>query len=115
MGGIIMKKVLIVDDEMDCHLVLIDQLENRGVSVIEAFDGMAGVQFFHKHQPDVTICDTNMPKLNGPGVVDEILKISPKAKIIGCSNNQKPNLSFPASIPFFQKPVPLEAVLKLLW
>lgn len=110
----IMKKVLIVDDEMVCHLVLIDQLENRGVLVIQAFDGLAGLRFFQEHQPDVTVCDTNMPKLNGPEVVDEILKISPKAKIIGCSNNQKPNLSFPASIPFFQKPVPLEAVINLL-
>jgi len=109
-----MEKVLIVDDEMVCHLVLIDQLESQGILVIKASDGMAGLQFFQEYQPDVTICDTNMPKLNGPEVVDKILKISPRAKIIGCSNNPKPNLPFPASITFFQKPIPLKAVIKLL-
>jgi len=109
-----MEKVLVVDDEMACHSVLIDQLESQGVLVIKAFDGLAGLRFFQKHRPDVTVCDTNMPELNGPKVVDEILKINPRAKIISCSNNQKPNLPFPTAIPFFQKPVPLEAVIKLL-
>lgn len=59
-------KVVIIDDSEVLRLQLRSLLEENGYEVLEAFDGMEGVDCVMKN-PDakLIICDVNMPRLDG--------------------------------------------------
>jgi DNA-binding response OmpR family regulator len=59
-------KVLIVDDEHYMRKVVRTMLLAMGVKfVIEAEDGMAGLEAIKKHGPDIVIVDWEMPLIDG--------------------------------------------------
>ncbi len=66
-------KILIVDDEPDIRDVLKITLECEGFEVIEAKDGVEGLEKVHKTSPDLVILDYKMPKMDGHEVC-QILK-----------------------------------------
>lgn len=74
-------KVLIVDDEPLVRLSLGRALKSRGHAVLEAADGVSGVQAWRSEDPDLVFLDVLMPGLNGPQVLDEIGP-SRRAKVV---------------------------------
>jgi diguanylate cyclase (GGDEF)-like protein len=61
--------VLIVDDSLVIRAVVRDGLETEGYHVVEAVDGLAGLQQCRQSPPDVVLLDIEMPGLDGYGVL----------------------------------------------
>lgn len=61
-------------------------LTEEGFEVVgEAGNGLEAIQMAAKLKPDIITLDITMPEMNGIKAVPEILKVSPKSKIIICS------------------------------
>lgn len=57
--------ILIVEDELHLREILHFQLEAAGFEVIQAEDGLAGVQLANERMPDLVLCDVMMPGCDG--------------------------------------------------
>ena len=73
----IMKKVLLVDDEPHVVHVLKLFLKKNGFEVITANNGEQGLKMVLSDKPDVVITDIQMPKMSGQDLCDRLLKESP--------------------------------------
>jgi len=60
-----MKKILVIDDEEWLREMVRMALAQRGYEVIEAANGVAGVEAAQKLMPDLILCDVNMEKMDG--------------------------------------------------
>lgn len=60
-----MARILVVDDEAGLRSGLRDILEGEGHSVVEAGNGVLGVQRFREEQFDLVITDIIMPDQEG--------------------------------------------------
>ncbi len=69
-----MTKVLIVDDEAPIRLLCRVNLEAEGIEVVEAADGVVGLEQARAERPDVVLLDVMMPRLDGWGVAEELLR-----------------------------------------
>lgn len=67
-----MKKILVIDDDDLVRSVLIAFLEAAEFEVLQAEDGLAGVEMAKEHIPDLIVCDVNMPRMDGYGVLKEL-------------------------------------------
>lgn len=78
-------KILICDDESTI-LNGLNQLIKNGKfnfkEILLAEDGLEAIEQIKKHKPEIIITDINMPKLNGLEMIESILDIVPKSKII---------------------------------
>jgi two-component system OmpR family response regulator len=70
------RKILIVDDDSHIREVLRYSLEKEKLQVIEAENGLQGLELCKKHQPDVIILDILMPQMNGLDMCQEVRKTS---------------------------------------
>lgn len=69
------KTILTVDDSRTMRDMLRLALTDAGYDVVQADDGMAGVEALNQARLfDVIITDINMPRLDGFGFIDEIRK-----------------------------------------
>lgn len=77
-------KILIVDDASFMRVVLKDILVSHGLvtQVYEAGDGLAAVDAYKQHKPDVVTMDVNMPKADGIQALKSILQFNPRAKVV---------------------------------
>jgi two-component system LytT family response regulator len=60
-----MEKILIVEDEQGIRETLQDILELAGYEVLTACNGKIGYDVIVENQPDLVLCDVNMPELGG--------------------------------------------------
>lgn len=79
---IVMKKILIIEDEKDMVTGLKFNLEARDYSVIVAYDGETGYQKAIREKPDLVILDLMLPKLNGYEVCKRLKKEIPDLPVI---------------------------------
>jgi len=63
-----MFKILIIEDNDDNRDILKQQLEYLGYEVVEAADGLEGLNQVAKEQPDLVIVDIMMPGIDGKEV-----------------------------------------------
>ncbi len=77
-------RILLVDDHHIVRQGLAALLKTvPGFSVVaEASDGEQAVDLFRKHQPDVTLMDLRLPKMNGVAAIARIRQEFPGARII---------------------------------
>lgn len=74
-----MKKVLVVDDDVDfCEATKL-LLESKGYEVVLAHDGKEGLEKMRAEACDVVILDVMMPEMNGYDVC-VVLKADPELK-----------------------------------
>ena len=66
-------RVLIVDDEAPIRLLCRVNLEAEKMDVVEASDGIAGLEAARSERPDVILLDVMMPGLDGWRVAEELL------------------------------------------
>ena len=70
--------VLLVEDEPAVRSVLASYLQRVGYEVLEAADGLEGLELFREHrdQLNVIVTDIVMPRLDGWGLVSEVRSIT---------------------------------------
>jgi DNA-binding response OmpR family regulator len=66
-------KVLVIDDEAPIRLLCRVNLEAEGMQVLEAADGVTGLETARSAMPDVILLDVMMPGLDGWQVAEELL------------------------------------------
>ncbi|RLM26867.1 two-component system response regulator RssB [Brenneria alni] len=59
------KHILIIEDEAVFRSVLSGYLTSLGASVLEAIHGLDALSLLEHHQPDLIICDLEMPMMDG--------------------------------------------------
>ncbi len=64
-----MAKLLVVDDEKNLRLVVQKEMARQGHDVECAEDGEAAWKMLEEHDFDVLLCDINMPRLDGMGLL----------------------------------------------
>ena len=58
-------KILLVDDDLDLLSVTGFALQQAGFLVVKASNGIEALDAFESEQPDLAVCDINMPRMNG--------------------------------------------------
>ena len=76
-----MKKILVIEDEVQSREMFLECLEAEGFNVIGAENGFVGIQQVQQHLPDLVICDIKMPELDGYDVLTK-LRQDPTTAII---------------------------------
>jgi DNA-binding NarL/FixJ family response regulator len=89
-----MVQVFIVDDFKAFRRYVASTLrEQPGLQVIcEASDGLEAVQKAAELRPDLIVLDVGLPKLNGLAAAEQILKLSPKSRILFLSVESSPDV-----------------------
>ncbi len=78
-----MKKILIIDDNKDIHVVLEGLLSmNKKVSIFHAYNGMEGYQKLQVLKPDLTILDNQMPVMSGFELLEKLHRENKRYPII---------------------------------
>jgi len=67
-------RVLVVDDEAPIRLLCRVNLEAEKMDVVEAADGLNGLEAARRERPDVILLDVMMPGLDGWRVAEELLE-----------------------------------------
>jgi len=73
--------VLVVDDEEPIRLLCRVNLEAEGMAVLEAPDGISGLECARSAHPDVVLLDVMMPGLDGWQVAERLLADEATASI----------------------------------
>jgi two-component system chemotaxis response regulator CheY len=66
------KTVLTVDDSATIRTMLMCALADAGFRVVQASDGVEGLERLDGAAPDVIITDINMPRLDGFGFIEQV-------------------------------------------
>ncbi|MCR9225912.1 MAG: sigma-54 dependent transcriptional regulator [Flavobacteriaceae bacterium] len=84
-----MSKILVIEDESAIRRVLVKILaeENDSYNVVEAEDGLAGMDIIKKEDFDLVLCDIKMPKMDGVEVLEAAKKIKPEIPFIMISGH----------------------------
>ncbi len=76
-----MKKILVIEDNLEVRENLEEILELSGYEVELAEDGKVGVEKVFQDKPDLILCDVMMPRLDGFGVLNILSKRTDTADI----------------------------------
>jgi len=85
-----MRNVLLVEDDKKFRLLFRRLLEKRfDMNVIEAEDGIKGIEIYIREQPRMIFVDIEMPNMNGFEFVDKIKEINKEVPIIVLTNHNE--------------------------
>ena len=70
-----MKKILTVDDSPSVRQMVKMTLANAGYDLIEAGNGLEGLNVAKSNNLDMVVTDLNMPVMNGLGLIRELRKL----------------------------------------
>jgi CheY-like chemotaxis protein len=65
-------RILVVEDNDTNRALMVYLLKAFGYDTLEAVDGKQGVDIARREQPELIVCDVQLPKLDGYGVVDQL-------------------------------------------
>jgi CheY-like chemotaxis protein len=60
-----MRKLLIAEDEIGVRILVKFTLEEEGIEILEATNGLDALRLAREHHPDVVLLDVMMPGLSG--------------------------------------------------
>ncbi len=66
------RTLLIVDDAPDVHDLLRAAIDEETYDILDAYDGVEGLEMVRKHRPDLVVLDVDMPRMDGKQVLAEI-------------------------------------------
>ena len=75
-------KLLIIDDDEVVRASLAAYLEDSGFQVLQAENGLQGLEMFEHEQPDLVICDLRMPQVDGLELIRRINKLTSDLPVI---------------------------------
>lgn len=110
------KKVLVIDFDADFLQTVSQFLRNEGFEVLNAMDGMAGLEKFRAEEPDLVILEAMLPKLHGFELCSKITKEERRVPVIIMTGVYKDPVyktealrTFGATA-YFEKPFPLDSL-----
>jgi two-component system response regulator (stage 0 sporulation protein F) len=111
-----MATILVVDDQKPIRSLLRAALEGDGHEVLEASNGLLGLERCRERAPDLIITDMLMPEMNGLELMLELNRSFPNVKVIAISGGPEMESGLHAAKLLgarqtFQKPVDIRAVL----
>jgi DNA-binding response OmpR family regulator len=71
-GGIMPKKIFIIDDDLGLQTVLGLTLKDAGYEVASAADGQEGIEQLSEVRPDLVLSDVMMPYVDGVQVFEAL-------------------------------------------
>jgi two-component system cell cycle response regulator DivK len=71
-----MARVLYIEDNQANRLLVLRVLTAEGHTVLEAEDGLAGLQVAQRECPDLVLVDINMPEMDGYEVTSRLRALS---------------------------------------
>jgi serine phosphatase RsbU (regulator of sigma subunit) len=75
-------KVLTIEDEPLIRDAVVAYLQDSGFAMLDAGDGLAGLELFRSERPDVVLCDLRLPGMDGLEVLSAITAESPETPVI---------------------------------
>lgn len=117
-----MAKILIVDDSALSRRILRRILEPAGHQVLEAEEGMAGIEKYSLENPDLVLLDLTMNGLNGLDTLVQLRRLDASARVIiataDIQSSTRAMVTEAGAIGFinkpFDEPVVIDAVRKAL-
>ena len=67
-----MQKILVIDDEAMFREATAYALKRKGFEILEAADGLEGADAARRLLPDLIICDVNMDRMDGYGLLETL-------------------------------------------
>src|SRR4030067_2105310 len=114
-GGIMEKRVLIVDDEERVVQSIVGVLEDEKFRVLIAKNGEEAIHLFQTEDPDVTLIDIWMAGMDGIEVLKRLKGISPECLVIMISGHATISTAMAAvkfgAFDFIEKPLSLDFLL----
>lgn len=77
-----MKKILIVDDDIELRATLSEILIKAGYHTDEAASGREAIEKIAYSEYDIVLLDLVMPKISGMDVLTELRRLRPKTRVI---------------------------------
>jgi CheY-like chemotaxis protein len=110
------KMVLIVDDDDSGRCVCARYLERKGWEILEAQDGLEGVEIAREKKPDLILMDVDMPHMNGFEALDQ-LRTDPDTQeipviIMSSDSDSYEQKASAHNCPFLGKPIRFEDLLQ---
>jgi len=85
----LLPRILVVDDERPMRTSICQCLEAEGYRVLEATDGVQGLDLMAKEKPSLVILDVMMPNLTGLEVVAELRRLGQTTPILMLTTRQE--------------------------
>lgn len=114
------KTVLVCDDSMLIRAQLRDFIQglNKGITVVEASDGVKAVEMYRQHRPRLVLLDIVMPNEDGLECLKQIKEMDPDANVVIVSSSGTKQILKEAlqagAVDFIQKPWSEELVAKII-
>jgi CheY-like chemotaxis protein len=89
-----MATVLLIEDNPDVRRTICRALERAGHTVLEARDGVAGMNLFTRNRVDLVITDLVMPRQRGPETIAQIRELNRSIPIIAISGSDRSDEEF---------------------
>ncbi len=68
--------ILVIDDDQTLLSILAEHLDKAGYRAVTVASGLAGLQAFYEHHPDLVVLDVMMPKMDGWTVCERLREVS---------------------------------------
>lgn len=70
--------ILCIEDDKDTAGLLAEDLSERGYRVLQAHDGGEGLRMILGSQPDLVLCDINLPVMSGFDILSRLSEVAPR-------------------------------------
>ncbi|MGO3653336.1 MAG: response regulator [Sphingobacterium sp.] len=108
------KTILIIEDDVSFAKILNDFAKEYGFDVLNAYDGISGIQLAKEHQPDAVILDVMLPLADGWEVLRKLKADQHTRQIpvhmMSAANFNKKEFLESGAIGFMPKPVTEESI-----
>ena len=112
------KKILVVDDSAMSRRMLRRIVESAGYEVVEAGEGVAGLERYYLDKPDLVFLDLMMKDMYGLDVLEKLRELDPAACVIIASadiqDSTREMVAAAGANGFINKPFSPEKVLQAL-
>jgi DNA-binding response OmpR family regulator len=119
MQGVLMSRVLVVDDEPELVNLLREFLTLKGYEVVTAADGPEALQVLKAERPHVVLLDIRLPPMNGLEVLRQLRTIDQEVRVImitGVAGAETGRAALQlGATDYILKPIDLDYLERSLW
>jgi len=76
------REILCIEDDAETAALIAEDLQERGYIVNMAAGGREGVNAILKTNPDLVLCDVNMPDMSGFEVMEYLTRLAPQHRVV---------------------------------